>query len=258
METLVPFQPYSFAVCVLFTLVFLAAAAGFLVFPFFGARDVTIDASHETSQLVVTKTYPLFGQRRDIYDLASIRGTSLRSRRAKNGSLTYALFLRTDLGEQSISFAYSPGWRQVQQRNVDAFLANPEAPPLHLSYDRGSPLIFLASIASVIFLWVLWTVWQSATVRFEWWRDAVVLERRRWPLPLWTRAFQLGELTGACVSERGYRSRKTYRVDLTLGSGETVPLLTTWGSSPGPTGAAAAAINAALERKEPAQAIAPR
>jgi hypothetical protein len=120
----------------------------------------------------------------------------------------------------------------AQQRALAAFLAHPEAPPLHLAYDRGHPYGLLLGAFGLVFAWVLWTIWQQATLRFEWWRRAVVLERRRWPLPLWTRAFQLSEVAGAGVEARSGR-RPTYRLLLNLRSGEDVPLLNVRGSGPG-------------------------
>jgi hypothetical protein len=247
-ETVVRFRPYAIYVQILFTLVFAASVLGFTVAAFFGARDVTIDASHGTSLLVVTRTYPLFGARRDSYGLAAIQGTGLRSRVTKNGVLTYGVMLRAG-GEESISFAYAARGRQAQKQAIDAFLADPGAPPLHIPYDRGNPWAFLLCGFSLIMLWTLWTMWQSATVRFEWWRRAVVLERRRWPLPLWTRAFQVEELTGARVDERGPRRRRTYRVVLILRTGEGVPLLTGWGGGGiGPNQDAADRISAAIAK----------
>jgi hypothetical protein len=83
-------------------------------------------------------------------------------------------------------------------------------------------------------------------VRFEWWRRAVVVERRRWPLPLWTRSFQVEEVSGARVDLRGWTRRKTYRVVLTLRSGETVPVLDGWSNGTRLPDAAAEAISMAL------------
>ena len=54
------------------------------------------------------------------------------------------------------------------------------------------------------------------------------------------------EVAGASVEERGYRGRKTYRVELSLRSGESVPLLTVRGSGPRMHEQVAAEINAAI------------
>lgn len=224
-ETLVLFTPFPPAQRLFFTLFFLAMIVGFTFLAGLATRDVTLDASHGTGQLVITRTYPLLGPRRDFLSLASVLGTGLRSRVAKGGGLTYALTLRTAEGEDTFSSTYARDGRQARKRDLDAFLADPEAPPLHLLYDQGSPWGFLVLIAPAAWLWVLWTLWQEATVRFEWWRGALVLERRRWPLRLWTRAFRLGEVAGAEVVEKQARRRPTYRVVLTLATGEEVPLL---------------------------------
>jgi hypothetical protein len=246
LETVVHYRPYSLITRILFTALFAALSLGFLAGAFFASRDVTIDCSHQTSLCVVTRAYPLLGARRESIDLASINGTRMRGRTTKNGSLTYAVFLSTTGGDRAISFQYAPRGRQGQKRALDAFLANPDAPPLHLLYDQGNPLGFLFCLAPLIWLWVLWTLWQQARVRFEWWRRAVVLERFRWPLPLWSRAFQVEEIAGAQVDRRGYPGRRTYRVDLLLGSGESVPLLTIRAGFAGPSEAAAAEISAAV------------
>jgi len=245
-ETVVRYRPCALPARILFTLLFTAIGAAFIVGSFFAARRVAIDCSHQTSLCVVTRTYPLLGPRRRSIDLAGIRGTGLRSRRGKNGVISYALLLDTGAGPEPVSFQYAPRGRQAQKAALDAFLADPGAPPLHLDYDQGNPWAFLICLAPAIWVWVLWTLWQEATVRFEWWRGAVVLERRRWPLPLWTRAFRADEVAGASVDERGSRGRRTFRVELALRSGESVPLLTARGSGPGLHEAAVAAINAAL------------
>jgi len=250
-ETVVRYRPCALPSRILFTLLLSTLGAGFIVFAFFAARQVAVDCSRQTGLCVVTRTYPLFGPRRQSFDLAAIGGTSLRARRGKNGVLSYAVLLDTGAGPESISFQYAARGRQAQKRTLDAFLADPDAPPLHLDYDPGSPWAFLLFLAPAIWFWVLWTLWQDATVRFEWWRGAVVLERRRWPLRRWTRAFRLDEVTGADVDERGYRGRKTYRVELNLRSGESVPLLKVRGSGAGMHEQVAAEINAAIGHREP-------
>ena len=249
-ESVVLYRPCSPLARILFSLLFVGAIGGFAGMALFMTRTVRVDGSHGDSMLVITKTYPLFGARRELHDLASIQGTGLRSRVAKNGAVVYAVTLRTAGGEETITANYAAWGRQGQRRALDAFLAHPDAPPLHLLYDRGNPWGALFCIIPAIWLWVLWTLWQEATVRFEWWRNAVVLERRRWPLAPWSRALQLGELTGARVDERGVGRRKTFRVVLLLGSGEALPLLTFWASGGPQAGAAAAGINAALARPD--------
>jgi hypothetical protein len=255
LETVVRYRPYAWPARILFTLLFAGFGLGFIGAAFFFARQVTVDCSHDTATCTITKTYPLLGARREWHDLASVRGTGLWSRRTKNGGMLYAVTLRTDAGEDSISASYAAFYaRQGQKRALDAFLADADAPPLHILYDRGSPVGFVMCAFSLVMLWTLWTTWQVATVRFEWWRGAVVLERRRWPLALWSRAFQLAEVTGARVEERGMRRRNTYRVLLALGSGATVPLLTVPGSGYGMHSEVAAELNAAIARRQPAPA----
>lgn len=104
----------------------------------------------------------------------------------------------------------------------------------------------MPTCAPVLWLWAVWTLWQEAAVRFEWWRGAIVLERRRWPLPLWPRAFRQGEVTGARVDEKVYRRRTTYRVLLTQASGEEVRLLAVGGATRKRHEVAAAALQAVL------------
>jgi hypothetical protein len=248
-ETLVRYRPYGPVARILFTIMFAALAAGFLVFAFYVSSDVSVDASHQTGVCVVTRTFPLLGPRRESYPLAAILGTRMHSRVTKNGVIAYAVSLSTADGDRNISWQSAPRGRQAQKRALDAFLADPGAPPLHLGYDQGSPVAFLLGLVPLVWLWVLWTLWQQATVRFEWWRRAVVLERRRWPLPLWTRAFQTGEIAGTQVDQRGYRGRRSYRIALTLGSGEAVPLLGVWSGSAAAPQAAAAELEAALRRR---------
>jgi len=245
-ETVVRYRPYGRWSRILFTLLFCAAAAGGVWSAFFTARTVTVDGDRGTSMLTITKVYPLLGTRRESHDLASILGTGQRSHRAKNGGIASAVTLRTAAGEEVVTARYATYGRTEQKQALDAFLADPGARELHLPYDQGSPLGFIMAIFSGVMVWLVWTLWQEASVRFEWWRDAVVLERRRWPAALWSRAFQAGEITGARVQMRGSSRKATYRVLLTLGSGEEVPLLTIGGSGPGLAEAAADELRAAL------------
>jgi len=229
--TLIRYQPNPPLTRVCFSFLFTAAMIGFLCAALFLTRDVDVDCAHGDASFVVTMTYPLLGHRRTFLDLGAIRGTGLRMRRGKNGVLTYAVTLRTAAGEDVFSAAYAPlPGRLAQKRALDAFLRHPEGPPLHLAYDRGNPFGFLVGLFALVMVWVLWTIWQQATLRFEGWRRALVLERRRWPLAPWTRAFQLGEVAGVEVETSWSRRRPTYRLVLNLHSGEEVPLLNVRGS----------------------------
>ena len=250
-ETLIRHRPYSAAILWLLTLVMGCAGLAILGLPFYMARDVAVDASRGSGQLVITRTYPLLGPRREVLPLAGIRAAGLRSRTTKNGPPVFGVTLLTDAGERDIASEYAGTGRQAQQRALAAFLADPEAAPLHLDYDRGSAWGFLLYLTSLVWLWVLWTIWQEATLRFEWWRRAVVLERRRWPLPPWSRALRLDEVAGVRVDERGGAARRQhgYRVVLSLAGGEDLPVLRSW-SSDGPRARATAArISEALARR---------
>ncbi len=230
-ERVYRFRPYGLALRLFYTALFSGAALAMVFAAFFVAREVTLDCSRDTGTCVITRTYPLFGSRRESHPLAAIEGTGLRQRTAKNGALNYAVTLRTARGEIGLSAVYAGAGRMRQKRELDAFLAHPEAPSLHLAYDRGSPYGFLLCLFSLFLLLNLWSMWQEATVRFQDWRRAVVLERRRWPLPLWSRALPAGQLTGTRIATRGMRRRRTYRVLLLLATGEEVPLLKGWGGA---------------------------
>ena len=97
-ETVVRYRPCALPSRILFTLLLSTLGAGFIVFAFFAARQVAVDCSRQTGLCVVTRTYPLFGPRRQSFDLAAIGGTSLRARRGKNGVLSYAVLLDTGAG----------------------------------------------------------------------------------------------------------------------------------------------------------------
>ena len=230
METCIRFRPSGVANRMFATLFFSACALGFIGLAFFLARDVTVDLSHDTGLCVLTYQYPALGHRRTIIPLKAIHGTGLIISTAKGGRLVYTVTLLTTHGVEKISALTAAQGRQAQKRAIDAFLAQPDAPPLHLLYDQGSGIGLLVAAMALFMAFVLWSLWQEATVRFEWWRRAVVLERRRWPLALWTRAFQLEELAGVRINERSYRRRISYQAVLTLRSGEDVPLLGIWGS----------------------------
>jgi len=247
-ETCIIYEPYPWYARVFFTVLFLCAAVGFAVLALLTLRDVTVDCSHATGQCVLTRTYPMAIVRRELIALDAIRGTGLRGRATKNGGRAYAVTLVTAAGEDTLSSTYAPRGRQAQKRALDAFLADPDAPPLHLAYDTGSPFGLLLLFAPLVWLYVLWTLWQQARLRFETWRGAIVLERRRWPLAPWSRAFQRQEVTGAYVDERIGRRQTTYRVVLTLASGEEVPLLTVGGSGSARHEAFVAGIRTALGR----------
>ena len=249
METSVRYRTSGPVVRVTATIFIGAATIAFIWMAFFMARQVVVDCNRDLGTCVITRTYPLFGAQRSYLALADLRGTGLRSRRTKNGAMTYAVTLRTQTGEEVVSASYAIRGRMAQKRALDAFLANPEAPPLHLVYDEGSPFGLLLGLFALVNLWVLWTTWQEATVRFERWRQAVVLERRRWPLPLWTRAFPAREVTGARVQDRGWRGRNSkLRMVLTLDSGEEVPLLGPWGGGRGYHDDIEASLNAEINR----------
>ena len=222
--------PYSLTIRILLTLLFAATTAGFTALVLYSMRDVTLEADHATAQLAIVRTYPVLGPRRETLALGAIQGTGLRSRLARNRGLVYGVTLITAAGEEDVSFNYEPTGREAQKQALDAFLADPGAPPLGLPHDRGGPWALLLFLVPLSWAWLLWTMWQQATVRFEPWRSAIVLERRQWPLRLWTRAFHAGEVTGARADARTSRGRYSYRVVLTLASGEEVPLLTVWGN----------------------------
>jgi len=190
----------------------------------------------------------LLGPRRETVSLEALLGTGLRSRVTKNHLLVYGVTLTTVAGEEDVSFNYVASGREAQKQTLDAFLADPGAPPLRLPYDRGAPWALLLFLVPLSWAWLLWTMWQRATVRFEPWRSAIILERRRWPLQLWTRAFHAGEVTGARADARTSRGRYSYRVVLTLASGEEVPLLNVWGNGGAIHQEVANRINEALRK----------
>jgi hypothetical protein len=222
------FRPYGPALRLAYTVLFAGMALALVVAAFFVAREVAVDGSRDSGSCVITRTYPLFGAFRERLPLAAIQGTRLRARTLKNGVQAYAVHLRTAQGETALSMSYEPAGRQRQQQELDAFLGNPGARSLHLVYDRGNPYGFLLCLASLALLLILWPVWQEATVRVQDWRGAVVLERRRWPLPPWTRTLPRNQVTGTRIATRGNRRRPTYRVHLVLATGEEVPLLQGW------------------------------
>lgn len=82
----------------------------------FLAGNVTVDASHRTGTCLVTRTFPLFGERHRRYDLATLHGADLRSRIARNGLVTYGVTLKTPGGEEDVSSSYVAQERQEQQR----------------------------------------------------------------------------------------------------------------------------------------------
>ena len=79
------------------------AGLAILGLPFYMARDVAVDASRGSGQLVITRTYPLLGPRREVLPRAGIRAAGLRSRTTKNGPPVFGVTLLTDAGERDIA-----------------------------------------------------------------------------------------------------------------------------------------------------------
>jgi hypothetical protein len=242
------FHPWSLPMRIVISVLFIALMAGVAFTAAIGARDVDLDADHGAGMLVITRTDPLRGTSRESIPLAAVRGTVLAARRAKNGRRVYGVELELDTGEDlEISSVRQFQGRQGQKRAIDAFLADPGAPPLHLRYDQGHPaMLALLGIIPLLLL-VIRGFWLGARVRLERWRGQLWLERSRWPLARWSRSFSAGEIRQARVDDkRGSKGGRVYRVILVLASGEEVPLLKVWGNAVRPHREAAEWINARL------------
>ena len=225
-------RPYGLALRLFYTVLFTGAAVGVAITAFFVAREVALDCSRAAGTCVITRTYPLFGARRERFPLAAIQGTRLRQRATKNGALAYAVLLRTAQGDLEMSANYATTGRLAQKRDLDAFLGDPETPALHLTYDQGSPFGLVLGLFSLVMLVPVWSLWQEARVHCQDWRQTVVLERRRWPLPVWSRSLPRDQVAGNRIATRGVSSRRTFQLRLVLTTGEEVPLLQGWAGAP--------------------------
>jgi len=245
-QEVVRYRPWS-AFFRVFMTALLAPILGLVLgMTFLGTRTVTVDASRATGLLVVARYHPLSGTRRQVFALAGLRGTALFRSRDKHGRDTYSLALVTDSGRERISILGAGPERLAQQRRLDQFLADPGAPPLHLVYDQPRLQNLFVLLFVPILLGILRGFWLRAAIRVEAWRDTVLVERGRWPLGREVLTLRRGDVARAYVQERPGRRQTNARLALALTSGETVPVLTSWGGDRRLVEAAAGRINGVL------------
>jgi hypothetical protein len=212
------------------------------------ARTVWLDCSRATELCTIVEARPGRSNVLTSVPIASIRRTEVTT-----GKSSY-LQLVTASGLVTVSSrGGSLSERQAEERAIDAFLASDATPSLHVDCDRPSPMAIVFLAFAVGALLSVRYHFRRAVVRFDWASRVVVVERSRWPLPVWTRAFPLDDVTGAEVSvAEGARGRSSYSVVLQIASGPDLTLLAPSASGPGHHEVAAAEIRSAIAHKEEA------
>ena len=137
------FRTWSGPVRAWMTLLDLAMAVLLTFLTLVAAGTVVLDASHATWECVITRSYPLLGEHKETHPLAAVQGTTLL-RRFSRGRTSFAVALRLAQGDVTLSSQYARTGRDQRKRPIDAFLADPGAPPLHLVYDPGNPMPLLS------------------------------------------------------------------------------------------------------------------
>lgn len=163
---------------------------------------------------------------------------------------TYKIFLETDNGDIPLTFYYSSGKseKQAAVTEINTYLVDREEQILDVQYRFGNGLMPLISIilsvpSIVIGLMVKGTVWHMSKT------ERVITHYRKGFSGTKVTEYNLDEVTGAVVtSSRDSDGDRTYRIQYTTRSGDSIPMTSWYSSGYKKKSETAALINAFLAR----------
>jgi hypothetical protein len=210
-----------------FALIAFLVFSGPAFFKTMAATHLSCDRAAATCS-VVSAVGP-FASERSV-PLGAIEGTKVNALRQKSG-LGYELALRTTQGEVPVTrSSWDRTFRENQQRIVDRFLEDPEAPSLDLEGDQVEQvsLVFMAGVPVLGLLLALASLGHGR-MEIDWGDQTVRLMQVRWPLPPKVRSFPLADVHAAKVMIRppGFlnKQREAYTVDIQIaGEPESIAL----------------------------------
>lgn len=201
---------------------------GCSVTAFTAASTVAFDCARATGRCTLTTTDPLGGRSAEDVPLASIASTSIVSIHGKNGT-RYAIALDMRGGEpRKLSSRYGDlDVRKAQKQPIDAFLADPRQPALHVDYDASDPSVFGFILQGVVLVLLVYVLGVHARLRFDAPAGTLHVAQKLWFFTTSARTFPLGDLRAFEVdTSLGPKGGTVYQAVMVLADGRRLAPLT--------------------------------